>query len=80
MENKQDKGDVNMSYKFESWFVDISDNVLRVECDNGYIMLIDTYSDPYMIFYSNGNKPEENVEEFEEELFKYLKEKYPEHF
>ena len=67
---------------FESEFVETNAQVLRVICDTldeeYYDMLIDTYSDPYKIYYST-DKPKDE-ESFREALFDYLKEKYPEYF
>ena len=70
-------------YSFESEFTENQGNVLRVNCESFdgeyYDVLIDTYDDPYKIYYCEGAYPKDN-EKFRDELFAYLKKKYPEHF
>lgn len=70
-----------MNYKFDSGFVDANDTVMRVRCetkDDGFYVLIDTWNDPYDVYY-NCNKPEDE-ETFRKELFDYLVKKYPDYF
>ena len=75
---------MNKKYEFESWYVDISDTILEImvniEPDKiSYRCLINTYNDPYVIFYCEGICPADK-NDFEKHLFEYLKEKYPGHF
>ena len=68
-------------YSFESYFVEVNDQVLRVECENGeeyYNLLIDTYDDPYKTYFSGKCPPDE--ESFRDALFTYLEKKYPGYF
>lgn len=44
-----------------------------------YKMVINTWDDPYCVYYAGGNAPDDK-EEFEKKLFEYLSSKYPEHF
>ena len=44
-----------------------------------YKMIINTWDDPYCVYYAGGNSPNDK-EEFEKKLFEYLSSKYPEHF
>lgn len=71
-------------YSFESEFVEVNEQVLKVYCkskDKSFTVLIDTYGDPYMIYYyplSEIDKEEE--EDFRKQIFIYLAEKYPGYF
>lgn len=71
-------------YSFESEFVEVNEQVLKVYCkskDKSFTVLIDTYGDPHMIYYyplCEINKEEE--EDFREQIFIYLAEKYPGYF
>lgn len=47
--------------------------------DEFYKMVINTWDDPYCVYYAGGNAPDDK-EEFEKKLFEYLSSKYPEHF
>ena len=47
--------------------------------DEFYKMVINTWDDPYCVYYAGGNSPDDK-EEFEKKLFEYLSSKYPEHF
>lgn len=70
-------------YKFESEFVEINEQVLRIHCESdnhAFDCLIDTYADPYMIYYPLNVLDEEEEENFEEQIFDYLREKYPTRF
>lgn len=70
---------VDDGYRFDTYFIDSSDLILQVDCrcDNGsYHILINTYKDPYTLYYEESNCPD-NIEEFRKALFDYLKEKYP---
>lgn len=70
-------------YNFESEFTDPQENVMRVYCENinkeYYDVLIDTWNDPYKIYYPSGALPQ-NEQKFRNEIFDYLKKKYPEYF
>ena len=70
-------------YNFESEFTDQQENVMRIYCENMnneyFDVLIDTWNDPYKIYYPSGAFPQDE-ENFRDELFAYLKKKYPEHF
>lgn len=72
------------NFEFDSEWVETNNQVLKVFCDgdNGlFSVLIDTYCDPYMIYYPINvvftTKEEEN---FRNQIFKYLKKNYPEYF
>ena len=72
-------------FEFESEFVEVNNQVLKVFCkskNKSFSVLIDTYDDPYMIYYNVPNimndEEEENV--FTHQIFDYLSEKYPEYF
>ena len=72
-------------YKFDSYFVDVSDSFLQVRCeaedDGGVncVLLIHTYDDPYKVYYLEGVHPED-IKAFEDMLFDYLRGTYPTHF
>lgn len=70
-------------YSFESEFTDQQENVMRIYCENAnkeyFDVLIDTWNDPYKIYYPYGALPEDE-EKFRDEIFAYLEKKYPEHF
>ncbi len=74
-------------YSFESEFTDQQENVMRVYCENAnkecydvlYDVLIDTWNDPYKIYYPSGAFPQDE-EKFRDEIFDYLAKKYPEYF
>lgn len=68
-----------------SYFGDVNETVLHVhvKCknkDEKYNILIDTYEDPYLVYYSGSRPNEQEEKEFEKSLFEYLKNQYPEHF
>lgn len=68
---------------FESEFTDPQENVIRVYCtdDSGtFSVLIDTWNDPYQIYYPLGIFDTEMEEEFRDQIFDYLVKKYPEYF
>ena len=71
-------------FKFESEFVEANNQVIKVYCeakDKCFTVLIDTYEDPYMIYYSAFYLVSEDEEEnFRKQIFDYLKKKYPEYF
>lgn len=71
-------------YSFESEFVEVNDQVLKVHCrskDKSFTVLIDTYGDPYMIYYYPlGAIDKEEEEIFREQIFTYLLEMYPGYF
>ena len=47
--------------------------------DGFYKMVVNTWDDPYYVYYAGGNAPDDK-EEFEKKLFEYISSKYPEHF
>lgn len=71
-------------YKFESEFVDINEQVLHITCktenNRFYDMLINTWDDPYVVYYSGVKPDNEEVLVFKEWMFDYLIDKYPDHF
>ena len=72
-----------INFTFESEFTDLQENVLRVFCtdtDGTFSVLIDTYNDPYMIYYPLGIFDGQMEEEFREQIFNYLVNKYPDRF
>lgn len=72
-----------INFTFESEFTDLQENVLRVFCtdtDDTFSVLIDTYNDPYMIYYPLDIFDGQMEEEFREQIFNYLVNKYPDHF
>ena len=71
-------------FEFDSEWIDTSLRVLKVFCDgdNGlFSVLIDTYSDPNIIYYPINvtftNSEEKN---FRNQIFKYLKKVHPKYF
>lgn len=71
------------NFKFESEFVEVNDQVLKIHCEsenNSFSCLIDTYGDPYMIYYPLNVLNENEEESFREQIFDYLEKKYPEYF
>ena len=72
------------NFKFESEFVEVNDQVLKIYCEsenNSFCCLIDTYGDPYMIYYPiNVVFTTEEEENFRNQIFKYLKKKHPKYF
>ena len=71
-------------FEFESEFVEVNNQVLKVFCkskNKTFSVLIDTYNDPYMIYYNVSNiMNNEDKNDFTQQIFDYLSEKYPEHF
>ena len=71
-------------FKFESEFVEVNNQVLKVFCkskNKSFSVLIDTYDDPYMIYYNVSNiMNDEEENDFTQQIFDYLSEKYPEYF
>ena len=72
-------------FEFESEFVEVNNQVLKVFCkskNKSFSVLIDTYDDPYMIYYNVQNimNDEEEENDFTKQIFDYLSEKYPEYF
>ena len=71
-------------FKFESEFVEVNNQVLKVFCKSKnklFSVLIDTYDDPYMIYYNVSNiMNDEEENDFTQQIFDYLSEKYPEYF
>lgn len=71
-------------FKFNSGFIDTDNTILQVNSDIGldsYHILINIVNSPHTLFYSNGITPGlQYKRKFEEELFKYLKEEYPDYF
>ncbi len=68
---------------WDSSFEDTGKYFIRVSCREAitgekYEMLINTWEDPYKLYYST-DRPD-NEKEFRKEVFDYLKSKYPEHF
>ena len=68
---------------WDSSFEDIGKYFIKVSCREAitgekYEMLINTWEDPYKLYYST-DRPD-NEKEFRKEVFDYLKSKYPEHF
>lgn len=75
--------DKNNRYIFESEFVDTNNIFLKVNCEDtvndvGFCILINTYDDPYLLYYSN--MIPENEEYFRTSIFEYLQSKYPDYF
>lgn len=67
-------------YRFESSFVDVAELILDIRCVSdaaSYRLMINAWEDPYTVYYSNGDRPND-VKAFEQELFAYLREKYAE--
>ena len=72
-------------FEFESEFVEVNNQVLKVFCkskNKSFSVIIDTYDDPYMIYYNVPNimNDEEEENDFTQQIFDYLSEKYPEYF
>lgn len=71
-------------FKFESEFVEVNNQVLKVFCkskNKSFSVLIDTYNDPYMIYYNVPNiMNDEEESDFMQQIFDYLSEKYSEYF
>ncbi len=71
-------------FEFESEFVEVNNQVLKVFCKSKnklFSVLIDTYDDPYMIYYNVSNiMNDEEENDFTQQIFDYLSEKYPEYF
>lgn len=71
-------------FKFESEFVEVNNQVLKVFCkskNKSFSVLIDTYDDPYIIYYNVPNiMNDEEESDFMQQIFDYLSEKYPEYF
>lgn len=72
-------------FEFESEFVEVNNQVLKVFCkskNKSFSVLIDTYDNPYMIYYNVSNimNDEEEENDFTQQIFDYLSEKYPEYF
>ena len=71
-------------YTFESDFVDPADQVLHIDCETKsepkkyYHILIDTWNDPFALYFSN-DKPED-MDAFRDILFRYLEREYPGYF
>jgi hypothetical protein len=71
------------NFKFESEFVEVNDQVLKIYCkseNNSFYCLIDTYGDPYMIYYPLNVLNEDEEESFRDQIFDYLEKKYPGYF
>lgn len=78
---KKPEEKTRVEYTFECDFVDPNNTVLHVNCegeDESYYMLIDTWDDPYLVYYS-GKQPKDN-EGFRKVLFNHLKGEFPEYF
>ena len=71
-------------FEFESEFVEVNNQVLKVFCkskNKSFSVLIDTYNDPYMIYYNVPNiMNDEEESDFMQQIFDYLSEKYSEYF
>lgn len=72
------------NFNFESEFVEVDGQVLKVYCESKnkcFNVLIDTYRDPYMIYYDHINAiTKDEEEDFRKEIFDYLENQYPEYF
>ena len=86
IKNRDNKGKINIVLPNEKFEVEYDERVnpdLFMISSNGsdgfHKMLINTWDDPYCVYYAGGNTPD-NKEEFEKRLFDYLSSKYPEHF
>ena len=69
-------------WTFISEFLDSEKRFLSVKCnwkDSMYNILIDTYNDPYIAYYSDANAPVDR-EELEKTLFDHLQDAYPDHY
>ena len=81
---KEDRFITIENFEFDSEWIGTDLKVLKVFCDgdNGlFSVLIDTYSDPYMIYYPiNVVFTTEEEENFRNQIFKYLKKKHPAYF
>ena len=70
-------------FKFESEFVEVNNQVLKIYCEsenNSFCCLIDTYGDPYTIYYPLNALNENEEQNFRDQIFDYLGKKYPEYF
>lgn len=80
--NFRKRGNMN-KFKFESEFVEVNDQVLKIYCEsenNSFYCLIGIYEDPFMIYYPLNALNENEEENFREQIFDYLEKKHPEYF
>ena len=78
-----------MKYTFEAEEAEYQSSIIRVSVeykgedgeDRSGLLLSDTYQDPYFIYYGETLRLHiTDEDEFENELFDYLKQKYPSRF